>query len=159
MFCDELLELIDAIASGDVTPDSRMRAHLSSCGGCAAALDDARSVDALLRARPVPPPPPQFTARIMGRIRRDRWRRDQFLDVGFNVVVGLIVFGMLAVVWTVLSQSGLGSMSRDAFGILNAAAASVVRRIAPSLPVYAAAAALLATALGVWWWAERDAAL
>ena len=36
---------------------------------------------------------------------------------------------------------------------------ALVRRAAPSLPLYAGAAALLASALGLWWWAERDAAL
>ena len=36
---------------------------------------------------------------------------------------------------------------------------SLVRRIAPAVPLYAGAAALLVSALGIWWWAERDAAL
>jgi hypothetical protein len=31
-----------------------------------------------------------------------------------------------------------------------------VGRIAPELPLYAAAAALLAATVGIWWWAERD---
>jgi hypothetical protein len=34
-----------------------------------------------------------------------------------------------------------------------------VRRVAPSLPLYAGAAALLVSALGLWWWAERDVTL
>jgi hypothetical protein len=34
-----------------------------------------------------------------------------------------------------------------------------VQRAAPSLPLYVGAAGLLASALGIWWWAERDAAL
>ena len=156
MFCDQALELVDEVAAGDAPVDERIAAHLASCAGCAAALDAARRVDELLRARPVPPPPAQFTARILGRIRRERWRRDQFLDVGFNLVVGLVVVGILAAFWVVLSQSGLGSMSGDAFGALNEVSMNLVRRIAPSLPLYAAAGALLATALGVWWWAERD---
>jgi hypothetical protein len=29
--------------------------------------------------------------------------------------------------------------------------------VSPSLPVYALATMLLITALGIWWWAERDA--
>jgi hypothetical protein len=33
------------------------------------------------------------------------------------------------------------------------------RRVVPSLPLCAGAAALLATALGLWWWAERDITL
>ncbi|OFW26940.1 MAG: hypothetical protein A3H97_22085 [Acidobacteria bacterium RIFCSPLOWO2_02_FULL_65_29] len=69
------------------------------------------------------------------------------------------MLGILAAFWLALSESGLGSMSRDALAVLNAALADLVRRIAPSLPVYGAAAALLAAALGIWWWTERDAAL
>ena len=157
MFCDEVLELIDEVATGDGPVDERIAAHLSSCAGCAAALGAARRVDELLRTRPVPPPPAQFTSRILGRIRRDRWRRDQFLDVGFNLVVGLVVVGILAAFWVMLSQSGFGSMSRDALGVVDRALVELVRRIAPSLPVYGAAGALLATTLGIWWWAEKDA--
>ena len=36
---------------------------------------------------------------------------------------------------------------------------ALARRVAPALPLYAGAAALLVSALGIWWWAERDAAL
>ena len=36
---------------------------------------------------------------------------------------------------------------------------SLARRVAPAVPLYAGAAALLVSALGIWWWAERDAVL
>jgi hypothetical protein len=36
---------------------------------------------------------------------------------------------------------------------------ALAKRVAPSLPLYVGAAALLVSALGIWWWAERDAAL
>jgi hypothetical protein len=36
---------------------------------------------------------------------------------------------------------------------------TLVHRVAPSLPLYAGAMAVLGTALVLWWWAERDAAL
>ena len=157
MFCDEVLELIEAIAAGDVTPDARIMAHVRSCAGCAAALAGARRVEQLLKDRTSPAAPPQFTTRIMGRIRRDRWRRDQFLDLGFNLVVAVVVLGILAAFWVVLSQTGFGGLSQDAFGVLGNAANDLIRRAAPSLPLYLAASGIVATALGVWWWAERDA--
>ena len=47
-------------------------AHLASCAGCAAALEMARELERVLRTREAPRPTPQFTARIMGRLRRDR---------------------------------------------------------------------------------------
>ena len=46
-----------------------------------------------------------------------------------------------------------------AVGGLGVGFVSLARRVAPSLPLYAGALALLASALGIWWWAERDAAL
>ena len=157
MFCDEVLELVEAIAAGDLAPDARVLAHVNSCAGCAAALADARRVEQLLRDRTTPVAPPQFTTRIMGRIRRDRWRRDQFLDLGFNFVVGVVVLSVLGAFWVVLSQSGIGGLSQDAVSVLGSAAAELFRRATPSLPLYLAASAIVAAALGVWWWAERDA--
>ena len=77
MFCDEMLEQIEAIAGGDVAPDARMAAHLASCPNCRATLDRAREIERLMRARPAPEAPPHFTSRTLARIRRDKWRRDQ----------------------------------------------------------------------------------
>ena len=87
MFCDETLDAIEAIAAGELAAEGRVAAHLASCRHCAAALDSARRLDKMLAARPVPKPPQQFTVRTMTRIRRARWRSDQFLDVGFNVAL------------------------------------------------------------------------
>src|SRR5262245_15869251 len=140
MFCDEVLELVEPIAAGDMTADDRVTGHLASCANCAAALADARQLEQLLRHRVVPAPSPQFTTRIMGRLRRDRWRREQFLDRGFNVVVGLLVVAVLVALWVVLSRSGLGAMSRDAFNLVNTAAFDAVRRrLTSSLPLYVGA--------------------
>ena len=63
------------------------------------------------------------------------------------------------VFWLLISLTGMGDLSRDALGLLNGAAADAARRVAPSLPLYLGAAALVGTALALWWWAERDAAL
>jgi predicted anti-sigma-YlaC factor YlaD len=159
MFCDEILELIEPIAAGDLSTDERVSVHLASCADCAAALKSARTLERVLRARAAPRPTPQFTARVMGRLRRDRWRREQFLDAGFNLVIGLILFGVLVVAWLLLYRSGLTQAGPQAVNLLNAAVVDAARRVAPSLPLYVGAAALLVTALGVWWWAERDMTL
>ena len=87
MFCDETLDAVEAIAAGEVTPEGRIAQHLRSCRQCAAALESARRLETMLQTRPVPRPPQQFTSRTMARIRRARWRNDQFLDVGFNLAV------------------------------------------------------------------------
>jgi hypothetical protein len=156
MFCDEVLERVDELAASDEPLEERVAAHVASCAGCGAALEAARRVERLLRTRDVPPPPPQFTSRIMGRIRRERWRRDQFLDAGFNVVVGLVVVSVMAAFWIVLAESGLSSISRDAVRMVSTFFLDLIWRIAPSVPVYGAAGAFLAAALGVWWWAEKS---
>src|SRR5258708_2699695 len=159
MFCDEVLDAIEAIASGELTPDRRVAEHLTSCPHCAAALARARALEGKLRVRPVPKPPVQFTTRTLARVRRARWRSEQFLDVGFNVAIGAIVLAVFAGAWMLLNRSGLVAVSNDAVDLFGTSLVALARRVSPSLPLYAGATALLATALGIWWWAERDATL
>jgi anti-sigma factor RsiW len=159
MFCDEVLETIELIAAGELTPSARVNEHLASCRGCAAALATARQVDALLRSRMAPAPPANFSSRVMSRLRRARWRSEQLLDWGFNIA--LVTAGVLVVVglWIVMRQSGLATVSNDAIQMLGPGMVLFVRRISPSLPLYTAATAVLGTALAIWWWAERDTAV
>jgi len=132
---------------------------LSSCPNCAAALDDARQLERSLRSRAAPAAPAQFTSRTLARVRRARWRSDQFLDVGFNVAIVALVVALFGGVWMLVHRSGLDAVSTDAADLFGTGFVALVRQLAPSLPLYLGAAALLASALGLWWWAERDAAL
>jgi hypothetical protein len=159
MFCDEALDAVEAVAAGDLTPHGRIAEHFASCRQCAAALASARRVEQLLRTRDTPRPPSNFTSRTMARVRRARWRSDQFLDAGFNLALGLIVLGTAGVAWVLMNSLGLSSVSVDAMNLFTAGLGTLVRRVAPSLPLYAGATAVVATALGIWWWAERDATL
>ena len=156
MFCDEVLDAVEAIAAGDLTPDGRIAEHLTSCPNCAAALVSARALERMLRARSAPKPPAQFTTRTLARVRRARWRSEQFLDVGFNVAIGVVVLAVVGGVWMLLNRSGLVAVSNDAVDLFGTSLLAFARRVGPSLPLYAGATALLATALGIWWWAERD---
>jgi anti-sigma factor RsiW len=159
MFCDEALDSVESIAAGDLTPDGRVANHLATCPNCAAALEDARQLDRMLRMRPVPRPPSQFTARTLTRVRRVRWRSEQFVDVGFNVVIAAVVIAVGGAIWMILHRSGLATVTTDAVDLFTAGIRTIVLRIGPSVPIYAGATALLVSALAVWWWAERDAAL
>jgi anti-sigma factor RsiW len=159
MFCDEALDTVEAIAAGDLTADGRVASHLATCPNCALALEGARQLEASLRRRAAPAAPAEFTSRTLARIRRARWRSDQFLDVGFNVAIGLVVVSVLAGVWMLLHRTGLVSVSGDAVNVFGSGFVALARRVAPALPLYVGAAALLVSALGIWWWAERDAAL
>jgi predicted anti-sigma-YlaC factor YlaD len=156
MFCDETLDAVEAVAAGELTPQGRVADHLATCPNCAAALDSARRLERLLQARTVPRPPPHFTTRTLTRIRRVRWRSEQFLDVGFNVAIAAIVAGVLVGIWMLLNRSGLGAVSGDVVGLFETGVIALARRVAPSVPLYAGASALVLTALGLWWWAERS---
>lgn len=159
MFCDEALDAVEAIAADDLTPHGRVAAHLATCPNCAAALVGARTLEQLLKRRPIPAAPPQFTSRTLARVRRARWRSEQFLDLGFNVAIGAIAIAIVSGIWMLLHRSGLAAVSNDAVDLFASGLVTFARRVTPSLPLYAGATALLVTALGIWWWAERDAAL
>jgi predicted anti-sigma-YlaC factor YlaD len=157
MFCDEALDSVESIAAGELTPDGRVADHLATCPNCAAALEGAHRLERMLKARPIPRPPAQFTARTLTRVRRARWRSEQFLDVGFNVAMGAIVIAVGGAIWILVHRSGLSAVSTDAVDLFGTGLKTIVQRIGPSVPLYAGATALLACALAVWWWAERDA--
>ena len=159
MFCDEALDTVEAIAAGEVMPDGRVASHLATCPNCALALERARQLEASLRRREIPAAPAQFTSRTLARIRRARWRTDQFLDLGFNLAIGALAVAVLGGVWMLVNRSGLAAVSSDAATVFGSGFVALARRVMPSLPLYAGAAALLASALGIWWWAEKDAAL
>ena len=159
MFCDEALDAVEAIAAGEMTADGRIADHLASCPNCAAALVAARQLERVLQRRGAPTPPAQFTARTLARVRRARWRSDQFVDVGFNVAIVVLVAAVFGGVWMLLNRTGLTAVSSDAVDLFGTGLVTLVRRVAPSLPLYGGAAALLASALAVWWWAERDVTL
>jgi len=159
MFCDEALDTVEAIAAGELTADGRVAAHLASCPNCALALDSARQLERSLRQRPVPSPPAQFTTRTLARVRRARWRSDQFLDLAFNVAISAVVLAVVGGVWMLLHRSGLAAVSSDAVNLFGSGFVTFAHRAAPSVLLYAEAAAVLASALGIWWWAERDATL
>ncbi len=159
MFCDEALDAVEAIAAGELTADGRVAAHLTTCPNCAVALEHARELERTLRQREAPAAPAQFTSQTLARVRRARWRSDQFLDAGFNLAIIAIVVGVVTGVWMLLHRTGLAAVSSDAIELFGTGFVTFVQRAVPSLPLYAGAAALLASALGIWWWAERDAAL
>ena len=135
MFCDEALDAVEAIAAGDLTPDGRVAEHLTSCPNCAAALDGARQLERSLRARPAPAPPPQFTSRTLARVRRARWRSDQFLDVGFNVAIVALVVALFGGVWMLVHRSGLDAVTSGAGDLLGTGfvALSAARTVAAAV--------------------------
>jgi anti-sigma factor RsiW len=155
MTCKDLTEFIEPIAAGDVEPDAAMRGHLETCPPCAAALASARRLEAALAGPEAPAAPARFTSLVLQRVRRERWRLEQNVDRLFNVAIVaallIVVGGLLAL----MNLSGVVAGTSEAWTLLSTASAEVARQAVPSVNTYAAAGGLLATALGMWWWAER----
>lgn len=155
MTCDDVLHLVEAIAADDLEVADAVRAHVETCPRCAASLAAARRVEMLLRERHAPPAPAGFGAGVLSRIRNDRWQVEQRVDRIFNVA---IVFAIAIVVGSLAAIGNLSSVLGAASWSWNTAAAAS-RQIAsdamPMLTTYIAAAALLMSALGMWWWADR----
>ena len=157
MTCDAFADIVDLIAGGELSLHADAAAHLSTCASCARALESARRMEQLLRARPAPAAPPQFTSRLIHRLRRASWRREQIVDWLFNSA--MIAAALLAAVglWIAMRHSGLSLVSRDAMAVFSAGMLTAAQKAAPSLPLYAGATGLLVVALGVWWWASDSA--
>jgi len=117
------------------------------------ALDDL--IERWMRERPAPAAPASFTGAVMGRVRAERWRRERYWDLGFNIAVAigllLVVSGVLGLIYI----SGLAVVGRDAALLLAEGLAAAADRLAPVLPAYAGGFVLTASALGLWWWAEN----
>ena len=159
MTCDDVADAIDLIAAGELTADAAVSAHLSTCASCARSLLAARRVESLLRARPTPAAPAQFTSRLMNRIRRASWRREQIVDWIFNSAMIAAALGVAVGLWIAMRRTGLSFVSREAMDLFSSGMLTAAQKVAPSVPLYAGATALLLVALGVWWWATDPPAL
>jgi anti-sigma factor RsiW len=159
MTCAYVAEFIDAIAAGEMSAASDVAAHLSSCPACAASLQAARTLDGLLRSRPAPAAPAQFTSRVMNRLRRASWRREQIVDAIFNAAMIAAAMIVVTGLGIALNRAGLSFVSRDAMQVFGSGMLAAAQKVAPSLPLYAGATGLIVVALGLWWWASDSAAL
>lgn len=159
MACRDVLDLVEPIAAGDLEVQPTVRAHLESCPRCASALASARRIDQVLTSLEAPVAPARFTAVVLARVRRERWRAEQNVDRLFNVGVAaalvLVVGGVLAL----LNTSGVVAAGRLGWSALSAFTGPAVEHVVPAIATYVAAAGLLASALGMWWWAERRLSL
>lgn len=159
MTCDDVIDLVEAIAGGDaeVTPD--LRAHVETCPTCAAALASARRIELALSAREAPLAPVTFTAAVSGRIRRERWRSEQQVDRLFNVAIAAAILLVIGGAVAMLNVRSVMIAATGAWSVLSVFSGEVAAQALPVLATYAAAGALLVSVLGMWWWAERRLSL
>lgn len=155
MHCQDVLELIEPIAAGDLVPDEPVRAHLQTCPRCAGALASARRVETLLAAMEVPPPPATFTSAVLQRIRRDKWRSEQNVDRLFNVSIAAAALLLIGGLAALLNVETVLSFASSVLVVLKESGRDTARSAVPTVFTYIAALGLLASALGMWWWAER----
>lgn len=153
MRCADFDELVEAVVAGETVPDEAS-AHLAGCPSCQARVEQARAVERLLRSREVPEPSARFTIEVLRRVRRERWRAEQFVDAGFNlaIAVGAVVVlgGTAGLLWS------LGWLSIDiaALGVASATLAPWTTGLLSDAQTLALAAVLLSSALALWWWVE-----
>jgi anti-sigma factor RsiW len=155
MLCRDLRDLIEPIAAGDRPLDGEARAHIESCPSCAAALAAARRVEAALSAIETPPAPSTFTGAVLQRIRRDRWQAEQRVDQLFNVAIVAAVLLVVGGIVAMLNVDALFVLAASAWEVGREGVREAARQAAPTLATYVAAAGLLASGVGMWFWAER----
>ena len=105
MTCSDAVNIVEAIAAGDLQVNDEIRSHFESCPRCAAALASARRVESLLQARPKVQPPARFTETVLSRIRNEKWQTEERVDRIFNVA---IVVAVLLVVGSILALTNVG---------------------------------------------------
>ena len=159
MTCKDVIDAVEAIAAGDLEPGDELRAHLESCPGCASVLASARRLETALARREAPQAPQRFAAVVLQRVRREQWRAEQRVDRLFNVamVVALVVVAGGAV--ALMNLSGILAGASQILTVLANVPGGVAQKAALTLATYIAAGGLLASALGMWWWAERRLSL
>jgi anti-sigma factor RsiW len=159
MTCKDAAEFIEAIAADDIRPTAEMRAHFESCPACASTLAAARRLETMLSAHRPPAAPDRFVATVLQRVRRERWRMEQNVDRLFNVAMLAALVIVAVGVFALMNLSGVVAAADGAWAGLSTVSSQLAQRMVPAIDTYIAAAALLLTALGMWWWAERRVSL
>jgi anti-sigma factor RsiW len=157
--CSAVRDLVEPIAAGDVAVETVVREHLETCPRCAAALASARRIEMLLAERPAATAPARFTPVVMARIRRERWRTEQHVDRIFNLAIAAAIVLVTGGIVALFNVNGLLGAAAVAWQLMTTATKEGVSTAAPRLGTYIAAAAFMASALAMWWWAERRLSL
>jgi anti-sigma factor RsiW len=158
--CTAVLDMVEAIAAGDIEPAPAVRAHVESCPRCAAALASARRLETLLSRREAPAAPPRFAAAVLARVRRERWRAEQRVDRLFNLAIVVAVLLVIVGLGAILNVDVVLSWAGSTWTYVTELARRDATRQGPStLLTYLAAVGFMVSAVAMWWWAERRMSL
>jgi glucan phosphoethanolaminetransferase (alkaline phosphatase superfamily) len=109
--------------------------------------------------REAPPAPARFAPLVLQRVRRERWRAEQQVDRLFNLAMVAALVIVAGGVFALMNVSGVVAAASETLAVIHTVRGEVARQAAPSVNTYIAAGGLLASALGMWWWAERRLSL
>jgi len=157
--CPDALDMVEPIAAGELVVEADVRGHFETCPRCASALASARRIEAALAGWEVPVAPPGFTTAVIARVRRERWRTEQRVDRIFNVGIAAAIVLVCGGVAALLNVNGVLAAAAALWQAVSTATSGGREAAAPSLATYVAALALIASALAMWWWAERRLSL
>ena len=155
MTCKDVGDLIEPIAANDLEATADIRAHFESCPTCAAALATARRLEAALATDRPPAVPERFVALVLQRVRRERWHLEQSVDRLFNVAIVVAMLIVAAGALALMNLSGVLAAASGTWTAMSQVSSQLAQQMAPAVDTYIAAAGLLLTVLGMWWWAER----
>ena len=155
MICKDFNAIVEPVAAGEARLPEAAAEHLAGCPSCAARLALARRIEGALGSRPSAEPPLRFTAAVMGRVRRERWRSEQRVDWLFNGAMAAAAILVVSGIWMLFNLTGMTEVARQVSGVLAEGLRLAADRVTAQLPAYVGATGLLLSAVAVWWWAER----
>jgi hypothetical protein len=125
---------------------------------------DSDHVDAIieraLAERDVPSPSAGFTAGVMARVVKERWRTERVVDFGFNLAVAVGVLFILAGGAGLAMSLGFLHITIDFETLVDLTRSRVAgSEVISQAQTVATAAVVLMFALGLWWWAEADSTI
>ena len=153
MNCDQFDAIVDDVAAGEMTVPAEAERHLAGCARCRQALAVARGVERWLH-EPAPPAPAHFTASVLRRVQRDRWRMEQLVDYLFNGMLGAGALLVAAGIWLFINSGRTAAFFQRI--VETTERGDFVLAPTPHVWAYVGSTLLVLTGAVMWWWMDRE---